>query len=162
MKNENLKKRTKRFALDIIRLTEHLPNDQTCRVLSHQLLRCGTSVGANYRAVCRAKSTADFISKFGTVEEEADESGYWLELLIDSGKLDQKRAGPLLQEANELTAIAVASINTARKTGGRAKLASRNPTVCAGTVERTGNSLSDPKPSLHVQLSGSGYSDFSI
>src|SRR5690348_15676020 len=114
MNYENLRQRTKRFALDIIKLTEQLPRDQTCRVLGGQLLRCGTSVGANYRAVCRAKSNADFISKFGTVEEEADESAYWLELLVDSGKLKLKPAAPLLQEADELTAIAVASINTAR------------------------------------------------
>lgn len=119
MKHENLKQRTKRFALDVIKLTENLPKDQRCRILAGQLLRCGTSVGANYRAACRAKSTADFISKFGTVEEEADESGYWLELLVDAGMLSPKPAAHLIQEANELTAIAVASINTARKSGGR-------------------------------------------
>ena len=115
MKYENLKQRTKRFALDVIKLTENLPKDQRCRILAGQLLRCGTSVGANYRAACRAKSTADFISKFGTVEEEADESGYWLELLVDAGMLSPRPAAPLIHEANELTAIAVASINTARK-----------------------------------------------
>jgi four helix bundle protein len=119
MNYENLKRRTKKFALNIIGLTESLPKDQTCRILAGQLLRCGTSGGANYRAACRAKSTADFISKFGTVEEEADESGYWLELLVDAGKLNQKPAAALIQEASELTAIAVASINTARKSGGR-------------------------------------------
>ena len=96
MNYENLKQRTKRFALDVIKVTESLPKDQTCRILSGQLLRCGTSVGANYRAVCRAKSTPDFISKFGTVEEEADESGFWLELLVDSGKLNPKPAAPLI------------------------------------------------------------------
>src|SRR6516162_489167 len=119
MNNENLKRRTKRFALEIIKLTENLPNDQTSKVLGTQLLRAGTSVGANYRAVCRAKSNADFISKFGTVEEEADESGFWLELLVDAGKLSLSKSAPLLQEANELTAIAVSSINTARKSAGR-------------------------------------------
>jgi four helix bundle protein len=119
MKYENLKERTKRFALSVIKLTESLPKDPTSRVLSSQLLRCGTSVGTNYRAVCRAKSTADFIAKFGTVEEEADESGYWLDLLVAAGKLGPEPAGPLLQEANELTAIAVSSICTARKSGGR-------------------------------------------
>src|SRR5690348_16112067 len=98
MNYENLKQRTKRFASDIIKVTESLPQDQTCRILTGQLLRCGISVGANYRAVCRAKSTADFISKFGTVEEEADESGFWLELLVDSGKLNPKPAAPLIQE----------------------------------------------------------------
>jgi len=117
MKNENLKRRTKKFALDVIKLVESLPRDYTCRVLGGQLLRAGTSVGANYRAVCRAKSPADFISKFGTVEEEIDESGFWLELLVDSGKLDQATALPLIKESDELTAIAVSSINTARKSG---------------------------------------------
>ena len=119
MTYENLKMRTKKFALDIIKTVEGLPNDQTSKVLGTQLFRAGTSVGANYRAVCRAKSNADFISKFGTVEEEADESGFWLELLVDAGKLSLSKSAPLLQEANELTAIAVSSINTARKSAGR-------------------------------------------
>jgi len=119
MNNENLKKRTKRFALDVIKLVESLPQSQTCRILGNQLLRSGTSVGANYRAVCRAKSPADFISKMGTVEEEADESGYWLELLVDSEKLKPADASAIIREAGELTAIAVSSINTAKKSAGR-------------------------------------------
>ena len=119
MTYQNLRMRTKKFALDVIKTVESLPNDQTSKVLGTQLLRAGTSVGANYRAVCRAKSNADFISKFGTVEEEADESGFWLELLVDAGKLSLSKSAPLLQEANELTAIAVSSINTARKSAGR-------------------------------------------
>ena len=93
--------------------------DPTCKALGNQLLRAGTSVGANYRAVCRAKSNADFISKFGNVEEEADESFLWLDLLVEAGKLSLVEAAPLLQEADELTAIAVSSINTARKSGRR-------------------------------------------
>ena len=80
--NENLKLRTKQFALRVIKLVENLPHDITSSVLGRQLLRAGTSVGANYGAVCRSKSAADFISKMGTVEEEADESGYWLDMLI--------------------------------------------------------------------------------
>ncbi|MFM2295173.1 MAG: hypothetical protein RLZZ350_1586 [Verrucomicrobiota bacterium] len=119
MSNENLKLRTKQFALRVIKLVESLPHDQTCRVLGNQLLRSGTSVGANYRAACRRKSTADFISKMGTVEEEADESGYWLELLVDAGKISATHASALTQEASELTAIAVASINTAKKSSSR-------------------------------------------
>jgi four helix bundle protein len=83
------------------------------------LLRSGTSVGANYRAACRAKSTADFINKMGNVEEEADEAVYWLELLVGDGKVPNSKAGPLAKEADELVAIAVASINTARRSGGR-------------------------------------------
>jgi four helix bundle protein len=119
MDYENLKQRTKKFALDVIRLTEGLPKDQTCRILGGQLLRSGTSVGANYRAACRAKSTPAFLSKMGDVEEEADESGFWLELLVDAGKLKPVAAAPLIRESGELTAISVSSINTARKSGGR-------------------------------------------
>ncbi len=119
MSNENLKKRTEKFALDVIKFFEALPKNEICRILGRQLLRSGTSVGANYRAACRAKSTADFISKMGTVEEEADESAYWIELLIEYGKVPEAKATPLLKEANELVAITVSSINTARKSGGR-------------------------------------------
>ena len=123
MKNSNsivgatkdLKLRTKRFALAVIHFVESLPKDETCRILGRQLLRSGTSVGTNYRAAKRAKSTADFISKMGTVEEEVDESGYWLELLFEAGKASQPQVEPLTSEANELLAIAVASINTARR-----------------------------------------------
>ena len=119
MSNENLKKRTKMFALEVVKFVEGLPKNESCRVLGRQLLRSGTSVGANYRAACRAKSNADFISKMGTVEEEADESAYWIELLMDAGKVTEIKAAPLLKEANELVAIAVSSINTTRKSGGR-------------------------------------------
>ena len=115
MSNENLKQRTKKFALDVIGLVETLPNDRTSHVLGGQLLRAGTSVGANYRAACRARSAADFISKMGIVEEEADESSYWIELLVDAGKLEADKSGPLLDESGELVAISVASINTARR-----------------------------------------------
>jgi len=119
MNNENLKLRTKQFALRIIKLVESLSRDTTANILGRQLLRAGTSVGANYRAACRSKSVADFISKMGTVEEEADESGYWMELLVDADKIRPVKITALLEEANELTAIAVASIRTARKSGGR-------------------------------------------
>jgi four helix bundle protein len=115
MNNENLKQRTKQFALRIVKLVESLPPDEISRMLGRQLLRAGTSVGANYRAACRSKSTADFISKMGTVEEEADESGYWMELLVEAGKIKAAKVSALMQEASELTAIAVSSINTARK-----------------------------------------------
>jgi four helix bundle protein len=115
MRNPELKERSKQFALDVIRFVETLPKDETCRVLGRQLLRSGTSVGANYRAAKRAKPNADFIHKMGTVEEESDESGYWIELLIDSGKVSSAKAAPLLQESGELTAISVATINTARR-----------------------------------------------
>src|SRR5437667_7210604 len=111
----DLKKRTKRFALDVIQFVESLPSGETSRVLGRQLLRSGTSVGANYRAAKRAKSTADFISKMGTVEEEADESAYWIELLMDSGKVRVGQDGPLLREANEVLGITVAPIDTAQR-----------------------------------------------
>ncbi len=116
MNNENLKKRTKRFALDIVKFVETLPSDKTCAVLGRQLLRSGTSVGANYRAACRAKSPADFIFKMGIVEEEADESSYWIELLVEADKTGGEKVNALLKESNELVAISVASIRTAKKT----------------------------------------------
>lgn len=115
MKTLDLKLRTKQFALQVIRFCETLAKDETSKILGRQLLRSGTSVGANYRAVCRAKSTPDFISKFATVLEEADESAFWLELLLDAGKTKADPANSLLREANELVAISISSINTARK-----------------------------------------------
>jgi four helix bundle protein len=115
MKNQNLQIRTKRFALEVIRFCEALPKDETGRILARQLLRSGTSVGANYRAACRSKSKPTFISKMGDVLEEADESVYWVELLVDAGKTSQQRASPLLSEARELVAIAMSSINTAKR-----------------------------------------------
>jgi four helix bundle protein len=111
---EELKKRTKAFALRVIQLVEALPRSRTAEVIGKQLLRSGTSVGANYRAACRAKSPADFISKMGTVEEEADESMYWMELLIEAEIVPSENLQLLLAEANELVAITVASIKTAR------------------------------------------------
>lgn len=114
-KNAALKRRTATFALNIIRLVQVLPRDMICAVLARQLVRCGTSVGANYRASCRAKSTADFISTMKIVEEEADECDYWLELLVQADYLAPEVAAPLQQEANELVAIVVASVQTAQR-----------------------------------------------
>ena len=90
MNQNEMKERTKKFALRVIRLVESLPNTKTSNVLGNQLLRSGTSVGANYRAACRAKSTADFISKLSVVEEEADESIFWIELLVESDQIKHK------------------------------------------------------------------------
>src|ERR1035441_9700974 len=112
MKQQNLQTRTKQFALQIIIFCERLAKDDTSRVLRRQLLRSGTSVGANYRAACRAKSKPTFISKMGDVLEEADESGFWIELLTESGKVDAKTSAPLSDEANQLVAIAITSIDT--------------------------------------------------
>ena len=112
---ENLKNRTKKFAIDIIKFVELLPEKQIAKVIGNQLLRSGTSVGANYRASCRAKSKADFIAKMGIVEEEADESIYWMEILIESGIVKKEVADRLMCEGNELLAITVASIKTAKE-----------------------------------------------
>ena len=117
MSSEDLKMRTKRFALRIIKLVESLPKTPTTRVIGNQLLRCGTSVAANYRASCRAKSKADFISKMGTVEEETDESAFWIEMLVDTDLVKETKVADLLSEAEQLTKIFVSSINTAR--GGK-------------------------------------------
>ena len=114
-KPEDLKPRTKRFAFRVIRLVRSLPHDDVAHVIGKQLLRSGTSVGANYRAACRARSSADFCAKMGIVEEEADESAYWLELLIEAEVIEERLLAELLAEANELVAITVASISTARK-----------------------------------------------
>jgi four helix bundle protein len=115
MKHQNLQTRTKDFAFQVIQFCEHLPHDDTSKTLGRQLLRAACSVGANYRAARRAKSKTDFISKLGTVLEEADEAAYWLELLQDAGKAQAQSCEPLLSEANELVAISISSINTARR-----------------------------------------------
>ena len=114
MDSDDFKKRTRAFALRIIRLAESLPDTPTARVIRNQMLRCGSSVGANYRAACRAKSKPDFISKMGIVEEEADETVYWMELLMDAEVVEPARIANLLGEANEIVSIVVTSINTAR------------------------------------------------
>jgi four helix bundle protein len=114
MNAEELKRRTKAFAAEMIRLTDQLPQGRSVDILSRQLIRSATSVGANYRAACRAKSRADFISKIGNVEEECDETIYWIELLVDAQKIEPSLVAKQVSEANELLAITVASINTAR------------------------------------------------
>ena len=115
MDQETMKRRTKLFALGIIQLVESLPKERTAGVLGRQLLRSGTSVGSNYRSACRAKSIADFISKMGIVEEEVDESLYWMELLTEAGIEVSINMEALMKEARELLSITVASINTAKK-----------------------------------------------
>lgn len=125
MSHDNLKERTRKFALDIIELVDALPNDRISKVLGNQLLRSGTSVGANYGSANRAKSPADFIAKMGIVEEEADEAAYWVDLLEAVRRLPAAKARPLMQEAGELTAIAIASIRTARRTASESKSHSR-------------------------------------
>ena len=109
-----MKERTKEFAKEIIRLCRRLPGNREGRLIGNQIFRSGTSVGANYRSACRAKSSADFIAKMGIVEEEADESIYWMELLVESGLIHKDEIGDLLQEADEILAMTVSSIKTAR------------------------------------------------
>lgn len=113
-KNEQLRERTKQFAIRVIHLFRALPNATDAQIMGKQLLRCGTSVGANYRAVCRARSKAEFISRLGVVAEEADESVFWLELIEETKVLNPKLLGDILREARELTAIFSASLKTAR------------------------------------------------
>lgn len=114
MDKEMLKKRTKEFAKDVIRFCRQLPSTWEARTIANQLFRSATSVGANYRAACRARSKADFISKLGIVLEEADESLYWLEILNETGIAASNLLAPLMKESDELVAIFVASLNTAK------------------------------------------------
>ena len=111
----DLKKRTKSFALCIIKVVSALPSNRVSDIIGKQILRSGTSVAANYRAACRARSLAEFISKMGIVEEEADETLFWMELMIESGVAADHSLDELIVEANEILAITVASIKTARK-----------------------------------------------
>jgi four helix bundle protein len=115
MTKEELKNRTKHFALMIIKLVDDLPNTKAGNTVGNQIIRAGTSVGANYRAACRARSDADFISKITIVEEECDESLYWLELILESKLLKKERLADLIKEADELTAIFTAAGRTARR-----------------------------------------------
>ena len=115
--SEELRGRTKRFALRIIRLFRSLPRTEEARIVGRQVLRSGTSVAANYRALCRARSKAEFVAKMGTVIEEADETVFWLELLVEAGIVPEGKMKSLLSEANELTAIFVASRKTATGKG---------------------------------------------
>ena len=114
MNADILKKRTKQFGLEIIKLVEKLPNTQTSRIIGNRHIRSGTSMGANYRAACRSRSKAEFIAKLETVIEEADESAYWLELLIETGIVRQDTLEALMKEADELIAIMIASVKTAK------------------------------------------------
>ena len=115
MDSENLKVRTKDFSLRIIHLIETLPPSRTSDVIGKQLLRSGTSVGANYRSACRARSRPDFISKIEIAIEEADESLYWMELLIQASIIPESRLSDLLKETDELIAILTASAITTKK-----------------------------------------------
>ena len=112
-RTDELRRRTKAFALRIIKLCNSLPRTPSGRVIANQLLRSGTAVGANYRSACRARSKPDFVSKIGIALEEADETVYWLELLIEAGVVRESRLRELVQEAEEIVAIFAASRITA-------------------------------------------------
>ena len=115
MTEYELRGRTKKFALLVMKLVEELPKTTVGRAIGSQLVRSGTSVGANYRSACRARSKAEFISKLGIVLEEADESGFWLELIIEGSLLKTDRVTSLLNESNELTVLFTSSINLQKK-----------------------------------------------
>jgi four helix bundle protein len=122
VRTADLKARTKQFALRVMKLVDALPRTIQGRAVANQIIRSATSVAANYRAACRARSRAEFIAKLGVVEEEADETAFWLELIIDSALLTRTRIDPLLTEAGELVAIMAASRKSAL---GNRKLAVR-------------------------------------
>ena len=114
-KSEQLRERTKAFALRIIRLFRYLPRTNEAQIIGKQLLRSGTSIGANYRSACHARSRAEFVAKLGIVVEEADETIYWLDLLMDSGTVKKERLANLLTEARQLTAIFTAATRTIKQ-----------------------------------------------
>ncbi len=110
----DLRHRTKAFAVRVVKLVDALPATRAAGVIGQQLMRSATSVGANYRSACRGRSQAEFIAKLGIVEEEADETIYWFELLIETGLVPEAMLKDLIREANEITAMVVASIRTSR------------------------------------------------
>ena len=114
MDEQEFKKRTKQLALQVIELVDELPRRNSADVLGRQLVRSGTSVGANYRSACRGKSTADVLAKLAIVEEEADEAIYWLELLVEAKIVPNARVAGVMKETNEIVAMTVASIKTLR------------------------------------------------
>ena len=126
MNANELKKRTKQFALRVLKLVAALPNTVAGRAIGGQLARSGTSVGANYRAACRGRSKAEFVAKMGTCEEEADESAYWMEVIIEGQLLKQNQVEPLLREAEELTKIFAQSRISASRSLARTKMLKNN------------------------------------
>ena len=119
MNEKEMKQRTKKFTLRVLKLVDAIPNTRCGNAVANQLVRSGSSVGANYRALCRAKSRADFAHKTSVVEEEANESSFWLEITTEAELLPARRVQPLLKEANEITAIMVASRKTILRSAKR-------------------------------------------
>ena len=114
---KTFKTRTKKLAVEIIRQTQQLPRTPAADIIGRQLIRSGTSIGANYRAACRAKSMADMINKLKIVEEESDETEYWLELLVEAGFVRQNQIDHIYKETDEILAMTIASIKTLRNVG---------------------------------------------
>jgi four helix bundle protein len=125
MTERELLERTKQFALRIFKLVDALPQTIQARAVAVQLIRSGTSVGANYRAACRARSKPEFIAKLGVVEEEADESAFWLELIMETNLLSATKVEPLLSEASEIVAIMASS----KKTAAKSQIANRKSAI---------------------------------
>ncbi|HET6669593.1 MAG TPA: four helix bundle protein [Pyrinomonadaceae bacterium] len=123
MNAEELKKRTNKFSLRVLKLVAALPNNVQGRAIGHQLMRSGTSVGANFRAACRGRSRREFVAKIGVVEEEADESAFWMELIIEGEMMEEDRVSALLKEAQELAKIMaksrISAINSLRRSENR-------------------------------------------
>ena len=115
MDREELKRRTKAFAVRVVKMTEAMPRGRASDIIARQVLRSATSVGANYRAACRARSHREYTARIGVVEEEADETLYWLELLVETEIMSEAKMKELIREADELTAIFTASSHTARQ-----------------------------------------------
>lgn len=136
MTEEEFKNRTKAFAAEIIRLVDELPSKNTARIIGGQLVRSATSIGANYRSACRAKSKADFVAKLAIVEEEADETIYWLELLILARYVDASRVNDLLKEAEVFVRISVSSIRTIRSQfDAQSKIQNLNSKINRGVTQ---------------------------
>jgi four helix bundle protein len=125
MTESDLIERPKQFALRVIKLVGELPRTIEGRAIASQLMRSGTSVAANYRAACRARSKPEFIAKLSTVEEEADESAFWLELIIDAGLMSDSKIRPLLNDASEIVAIMASS----KKTAAKSQIANRKSAI---------------------------------
>lgn len=115
MKSEEMKERTKKLALRVLKLAEQLPKTVTGRTLGGQIARSGTGLAANYRSACKGRSKAEFIAKLGIAEEEADETQFWIEMIVESGLISENKGNSLLQEAKEITAILAASRKTASR-----------------------------------------------
>src|SRR5262245_4366241 len=129
MDKDELRRRTKEFALRTMKLVDALPRSRSANAVANQLVRSGTSIASNYRAACRARSRAEFIAKIGVVEEEADESAFWLELVIEHNLMLEAMVRPLLKEADELTAIMAASRISASRNSKQSALANRKSAI---------------------------------